>query len=175
MTKDSSDKHSPTRIAELRKRAHLTQIELADRVGVTETTIANWENGRADDWIERIALLCDALECSIQDLLEKPIKDLRIKADLTQRELAKAVNVRENTVATWEKKDTLRERIENVARLCIALQCSSPEDLIPLTPKKTAGASKLPTLSGNRLAAMIDASVGQSGSEWEPDLNPETQ
>lgn len=59
-----------SKVAELRKKAELTQLELAQAVGVTESTIANWEKGRnALPWFERIARLCEALECSPGDLI----------------------------------------------------------------------------------------------------------
>jgi|GEM_PF-1731740 len=58
------------RIAELREDKQLTQLELAQQVGVTETTIANWERGRSGiEWIDRLIHLCAALECSPEDLL----------------------------------------------------------------------------------------------------------
>lgn len=140
MAKHPSKKKNSTRIAELREKAELTQIELAKEVRVTETTIANWENGRAE-WIERVILVCDALRCSIQDLLVESIKELRKEAGITQLALAKSVGVRENTVRTWEKQGFPRERVENVIRLCIALGCVSPEDLLPPPPKKDEGVS----------------------------------
>ncbi|MEM7771191.1 MAG: helix-turn-helix transcriptional regulator [Cyanobacteria bacterium P01_E01_bin.6] len=57
-------------IAELRDQAGLTQRELALIVGVTETTIANWERGRSGlEWIERLMKLCDALNCELSDLV----------------------------------------------------------------------------------------------------------
>lgn len=56
-------------VATLRKRLNLTQRELAELVGVTETTIRNWENNRSGiEWFERIAKLCDALQCDPADL-----------------------------------------------------------------------------------------------------------
>jgi putative transcriptional regulator len=56
-------------VAELRKRLNLTQRELADRVGVTETTVRNWENNRSGiEWFQRVALLCQALECNPEEL-----------------------------------------------------------------------------------------------------------
>lgn len=59
-----------SRVAELRKRLDLTQRQLADLVGVTETTVRNWENNRSGvEWFERIAKLCDALQCAPNDLL----------------------------------------------------------------------------------------------------------
>jgi transcriptional regulator with XRE-family HTH domain len=59
-----------SKIAELREKTGLTQRELALMVGVTETTIANWERGRSGlDWIERLIKLCDALNCDLGDLI----------------------------------------------------------------------------------------------------------
>lgn len=152
MIKHSPQKKVTTGIAKLRDDADLTQAELAKAVGVTETTIANWENGRTD-WIEKIILLCDALDCSIKELRTTPINELRarMRPKLTQASLARAVGVRENTVAKWEKEHTLTERIENVMRLCITLGCSSPEELLPLPPRKSKGPSKSASLSGEEL------------------------
>lgn len=60
-----------SRVAELRKRLSLTQRQLADSVGVTETTVRNWENNRSGvEWFERIAKLCEALQCSPNELFE---------------------------------------------------------------------------------------------------------
>ena len=58
-----------SRVAELRKHQDLTQRELAALVGVTETTIRNWENNRSGvEWFERIAKLCNALGCTPNEL-----------------------------------------------------------------------------------------------------------
>lgn len=58
------------KIAELRASKGLTQLELAQRVGVTETTIANWERGRSGvEWLDRLIRLCATLECGPEDLL----------------------------------------------------------------------------------------------------------
>lgn len=158
-------KNPPTKIAELRQNAQLTQFELAERVGVTETTIANWENGRTE-WIERIVLLIDALDCTLQDLLTTPLGKLREEAEFSRRALAKAVEVRENTIATWENKGSLTERIENIARLCIALGCSSPEELMPLPEKKVESASvKIATLSGQALLEEFEQFKARNESE----------
>ncbi|PSB04763.1 helix-turn-helix transcriptional regulator [Merismopedia glauca] len=59
------------RIAQLREKVGLTQLELSRIVGVTETTVQNWESGRSGvDQIERIIRFCKALNCQVEDLIE---------------------------------------------------------------------------------------------------------
>lgn len=59
------------RIAFLREQAGLTQLELSRLVGVTESTVQNWESGRTGiNHIERVARFCKALNCRVEDLLE---------------------------------------------------------------------------------------------------------
>lgn len=60
-----------SKIAELREAVGLTQRELANKVGVTDTTIRNYEKGRSVlEWIERVIKLCDALKCEPKDLID---------------------------------------------------------------------------------------------------------
>ncbi|MGG6242530.1 helix-turn-helix domain-containing protein [Nodosilinea sp. AN01ver1] len=55
-------------IAQMRTKAGLTQAELAQLVGVSENTIANWERGSASKWISHLIKLCGALNCDLEDL-----------------------------------------------------------------------------------------------------------
>jgi len=126
-------------------------------VGVTENTIAKWEQGKeGSDQIEKVADLCDALDCELEDLLVEKLLDLRQAAEHTQRSLAKAVGVTETTIANWEKGQTAL--IEKVARLCLALDCDV-EDLLPA--KKSTGAAStkgpLAQLHGKYLAEKLAA------------------
>jgi transcriptional regulator with XRE-family HTH domain len=60
-----------SRVAELRKKVEITQRQLAEKVGVTETTVRNWENNRSGvEWFERVSKLCNALECSPNELFQ---------------------------------------------------------------------------------------------------------
>lgn len=60
-----------SRIAELRERAGLTQRQLADLIGVTESTVRNLERNRNGvEQLERVAKLCKVLQCSAEDLIE---------------------------------------------------------------------------------------------------------
>ena len=69
-TVDVKHKAKPM-IASLREEAGLTQLQLSRLVGVTESTIQNWESGRTGtDQIERIIRFCKALNCKVEDLIE---------------------------------------------------------------------------------------------------------
>ena len=60
-----------SKVAQLREQAGLTQRELANLVGVAESTIRNLERNRNGiDQIERVVKLCRALNCSAEDLIE---------------------------------------------------------------------------------------------------------
>ena len=52
-----------------RKRKKLTQREMADYVGVTESCYAHWEQGRNEPSIDFIIRICKVLEISSDDLL----------------------------------------------------------------------------------------------------------
>jgi transcriptional regulator with XRE-family HTH domain len=67
----SSDNIPKSNIAELRKKAGLTQLELSRRAGVTENTVQNWERGRLGlVQVERVVGFCKALNCKVEDLIE---------------------------------------------------------------------------------------------------------
>lgn len=55
-------------IAECRKRKKLTQLELAEKLGVTDRSISNWENGVCLPDASLYRLLCDILQISINEL-----------------------------------------------------------------------------------------------------------
>ena len=55
-------------IARCRKKRKLTQLELAEILGVSDRSISNWENGVCLPDASLYRLLCDVLEISINEL-----------------------------------------------------------------------------------------------------------
>ena len=55
-------------IKELRKKAALTQAELAEAVGVTQSTVSQWESGTAFPRADKLPKLAEVLGCSVADL-----------------------------------------------------------------------------------------------------------
>lgn len=56
-------------IAECRKAKNMTQSELAEKLGVTDKSIGNWENARCMPDLSLFKSLCDELDITINDLI----------------------------------------------------------------------------------------------------------
>ena len=56
-------------IAECRKKQKLTQEQLAEKLGVTDRAVSNWENGKNMPDLSMFKLLCDELNISINELM----------------------------------------------------------------------------------------------------------
>ena len=56
-------------IAECRKEKHLTQAQLAERLGVTDRAVSKWETGRSMPDVSIMLDLCEQIDISVNDLL----------------------------------------------------------------------------------------------------------
>nr|MBE6545021.1 helix-turn-helix transcriptional regulator [Oscillospiraceae bacterium] len=56
-------------IAECRKKVNLTQMQLAEKLGITDKAISKWERGIAMPDSSIMLKLCDILNISVNDLL----------------------------------------------------------------------------------------------------------
>ena len=56
-------------IAECRKQKKMTQVELAEKLGVTEKSVNNWKNGRSMPDLSLFKPICDILDISINELM----------------------------------------------------------------------------------------------------------
>lgn len=70
-------------IQEKRKDNNLTQLELATRLGISEKTVSNWENGRNMPDLSLFNPLCEELGISVNELL----KGEKIDSDNYQKTL----------------------------------------------------------------------------------------
>ena len=55
-------------IAKCRKQRKMTQAELGEKLGVTEKSISNWENGRNMPDLSLFKPLCNELNITINEL-----------------------------------------------------------------------------------------------------------
>ena len=56
-------------ILECRKKKKLTQIELAETLGVSDKSVSNWENGRNMPDLSLFKPICEVLDITINDLI----------------------------------------------------------------------------------------------------------
>ncbi len=56
-------------IAECRKSANLTQMQLAEKLGITDRAVSKWETGKSLPDSSIMLMLCDILQISVNDLL----------------------------------------------------------------------------------------------------------
>ena len=63
-------------IAECRKKTNLTQLQLADKLGITDKAISKWERGIAMPDTSIMLELCDILGISVNELLSGEKNDM---------------------------------------------------------------------------------------------------
>jgi transcriptional regulator with XRE-family HTH domain len=62
------------RIAERRKAAGMTQVQLAERLGIAQQTLAHYEGGTLRVAVATLLPMCEALDTSIEELVGLPAK-----------------------------------------------------------------------------------------------------
>jgi transcriptional regulator with XRE-family HTH domain len=60
------------RLRELREQHGLSQKELADRAGLGQRTVSNWEQGSREPVWSNVVSLCQALGVSCEEFLQAP-------------------------------------------------------------------------------------------------------
>lgn len=61
-------------IAELRRAKGLTQAQLAEMIDLEQEAVSRWERGTRVPTLHRLQQLSDALECSVDQLLQRGSK-----------------------------------------------------------------------------------------------------
>ena len=56
------------KIREYREELKMSQVELAEKLGVTEKSVNNWKNGRSMPDLSLFKPICDILDISINEL-----------------------------------------------------------------------------------------------------------
>ena len=90
-------------IAESRKKANLTQVQLAEKLGITDKAISKWERGVAMPDTSIMLELCDILGISVNELLSGEkimMENNEQKNEQLLLDLAKEVERKNKTIWT---------------------------------------------------------------------------
>lgn len=100
------------KIANARKTKNLTQLELADYLGVRYQAVSNWERGQSMPDIEKLADLAEILDLSLDDLLDRPKATAEINALQDQNEVVSEETLTE--YAPLMKPQNIATKLTNV-------------------------------------------------------------
>ena len=76
-----------SRIKQLRKENRLTQVELADKLGVSVSTVAMWETGKRTPNFKTLNDMCDIFDRTIDYILGNSDDNRSVKFTDTEMEL----------------------------------------------------------------------------------------
>src|SRR5260370_8614172 len=90
-----------------RERSGLTPRELAERVGVSEAVVYQWQGGHRAPRVDRLGRLAEALGVSAEDLTRPEpgpvsLQRLRVLAGLLQQQVADAAGMSRQKLASLE-------------------------------------------------------------------------
>ena len=60
-----------TTLKKIRKLHHISQIELAQEIGVTQGAVSQWEVGAAKPTLENLIAIAKFFGCKVDDLIDK--------------------------------------------------------------------------------------------------------
>lgn len=82
-------------IAACRKKVGLTQMQLAEKLNITDRAVSKWENGRSLPDSSIMLALCELLEISINDLLSGEVVTMNDFEKKLEENLLEAVKQKE--------------------------------------------------------------------------------
>lgn len=107
-------------ISNLRKEKNITQAELAEKLGVTDRSVSNWENGKNMPDLSLFKPLCEILGITINDLMSGEIVDNKRYNETFEENVI-------NTIDYIDKKNNKREDSKNIGLLiagCVGILVS---------------------------------------------------
>ena len=100
-------------IAEMRKKKKLTQQELADKLGVTDKAISNWENGRRMPDVSLYKVLCKELDITLNELINGEIEHKKITRESVDETIIKTLNYNEEN----------KRKLNRIIKILILVLC----------------------------------------------------
>ena len=93
-------------ISECRKKNNLTQMQLAEKLNITDRAISKWENGKAMPDSSIMLDLCKELKISVNELLSGEMIDMNNYNEIAEKnllEMAKKEEMQNKKLMMYEK------------------------------------------------------------------------
>ena len=93
-------------IAECRKKNNLTQMQLAEKLNITDRAVSKWENGKAMPDSSIMLDLCNELKISVNELLSGEMIDMNNYNEIAEKnllEMAKKEEMQNKKLMMYEK------------------------------------------------------------------------
>lgn len=146
-------------IAQCRKSEGLTQMQLAERLGVTDRAVSKWENGRAMPDSSIMLELCDQLKITVNDLLSGEVVTMENYNKELENNLIDMVKLK-------EKNDRRLLRMEIVLGIIAVLPLLFTVIIVLAVPMEEwlggliAALSVIPLLIATPFALRIEQTAG---------------
>jgi len=101
-------------IAENRKAKNMTQSELAEKLGVTDRSVSNWETGKNMPELSLFKPLCDILGITINELMSGEKIDNKEYTEKLEENFI-------NTINYIDKRNVKNSNIKNISLLILAM------------------------------------------------------
>ena len=82
-------------IAECRKKNNLTQMQLAEKLNITDRAISKWENGKSMPDSSIMLNLCDELKISVNELLNGEMIEMKDYNETIEKNLMEMIKQKE--------------------------------------------------------------------------------
>ena len=82
-------------IAECRKKANLTQVQLAEKLNITDRAVSKWETGKSIPDSSIMLDLCDVLKINVNDLLSGEVVSMENYNEKLEQNLIEMVKQKE--------------------------------------------------------------------------------
>lgn len=122
------------RIAELRKAKNLTQMNLADELGISFQAVSNWERGETMPDIGKLPEIADILDCSIDQLLGNRRASDVIEYMTAGKELEEPITAEEVVQMAPALEPKVTEQVIEQSGKSKEIEALNVETLVQLAP-----------------------------------------
>ncbi len=114
-------------IAERRKANNLTQVQLAEKLGITDRAVSKWETGKSMPDASIMLELCEILKITVNDLLSGEVVTMENYSKELENNLIEMIRQK-------EESDRRLLRIEIVMGICCVLPCIAAVIIASVVP-----------------------------------------